>query len=119
MTNGHCSMKGIVYLVICGHCDRGEVTRSYIGETGRPAHERFMEHIRAAKNPSSYKENAVGKHFMFFHKNEKNPELEFSVVEKQSVAVKRKISEAMEIRRNKPEINDKDELSDVLKFIVH
>ena len=46
------------------------------------------------------------------------PVLKFSILDRQVVSVRRKISEAMRISTDKPTINDRAELSDIMKFIV-
>ena len=76
-----------------------------------------MEHLRAAKNPASYIDNAVGKHYQSLHPY-LEPKLEFKIVDRQKNNVKRKISEAFHIIRDKPKMNDRVELKDLIKFIV-
>ena len=68
-------------------------------------------------NPSSYQDNAIAKHYMVKHQNIK-PKLEFHIIDRQNISVKRKISEAWCIYNQKPGINDKLELNDILKFII-
>ena len=76
-----------------------------------------MEHLRAAKNPTSYAENAVGKHYSTAHSGQE-PNLEFHIIDRQKDSVKRKISEAFHIIRDKPVMNDRTELRDLIKFTV-
>ena len=40
-------------------------------ETERSLHARFMEHRRAANNPSSDPENAIGQHYLTEHLGQK------------------------------------------------
>ena len=62
IVNGNCSTKQVVYQVTCLLCkDKNNYENIYIGETDRPCHDRFSEHLRAAKSPSSYPENAKRK----------------------------------------------------------
>ena len=89
----------------------------YNGESERPLHERLMEHLRAANNPSSYSDNSVGQHYRDCHPGVE-PQLEFEILDRQTVTIRRKISEAIRILEDKPAINDRDELFNLVKFIV-
>ena len=44
-----------------------------------PCNDRFGEHTRAANNPASYPNNAIGKHYSEFHQNCKSAKLEFTI----------------------------------------
>ena len=114
IVNGNCNMSSVVYRVICILCCFKE---DYNGETGRPVHDRFSEHVRAAKNPQSYCDNAIGKHYQRCHNNIE-PVLEFHILDRQSDIVRRKISEALTIFKNKPSLNDKNELLETRKFLI-
>ena len=50
--------------------------------------------------------------------NNANNQLTFTFIDKQSNSVRRKISEALKIHKDKPSFNNKEELVDTLKFIV-
>ena len=115
ISNGYCSMRQVVYRVDCLRCS--DNTQSYVGETDRPCHHRFSDRIRADKKPLSYSENAVGKHYQYLHRG-LEPVLKFSILDQQTVSVGRKISEAMQLFTDKPTINDRAELSDIMKFVV-
>ena len=80
-------------------------------------HDRSMEHERAAANPPSYPNNAIGKHYLEHHTGQ-SPRLTYQVLDRQPDTVKRKISEAFEIMSLKPTINDKAELKSLRKFLV-
>ena len=45
-------------------------------------------------------------------------QLGFEILDRQTVTIRRKISEAIRILEDKPEINDRDELFNLVKFIV-
>ena len=113
ITNGTCDQRNLVYRVDCSLCQN-----FYEGETYRPCHDRFSEHIRAASNPSSYPNNAIGKHVVEHHVN-CVPKLTFTILDKQSSTARRKISEAILISKHEPTINVKEELLDTMKFMLH
>ena len=48
LIGSQCATKDAIYLVICDLC-----AKSYLGETERSLHARFMEHGRAANKPLS------------------------------------------------------------------
>ena len=60
---------------------------------------------------------SIGKHYARCHLNCK-PNLSFTILDKQSNSIKRKISEALKINKDKPTINERSELFETLKFIV-
>ena len=64
ITNGTCAQRNLIYRVDCKLCQD-----FYEGETYRPCHDRFSEHIRAANNPRSYPNNSIGKHYAECHLN--------------------------------------------------
>ena len=105
------SKRGVVYEIVCnlygGKCQ---------GETDRPLNNRIVEHIRAAKNPQSYPNNALGHHYNTAHPN---CQVDISVVilDIQRNTLKRKLSEALYIHRNKPSLNDKSELESIVKYL--
>ena len=108
---GGCSKRGVVYEIVCNLC--GE---KYQGETDRPLNNRIVEHIRAAKNPQSYPNNDLGHHYHSVHPN---CQVDISVVilDIQRNTLKRKLSEALYIHRNKPSLNDKSELESLVKYL--
>ena len=109
--DGGCSKRGLVYEIVCNLC--GE---KYQGETDRPLNNRIVEHIRAAKNLQSYPNNALGHHYHSVHPN---CQVDISVVilDIQRNTLKRKLSEALYIHRNKPSLNDKSELESLVKYL--
>ena len=128
IANGTCATRQVVYRVDCLLCQNGK--SFYNGETDRPCHERFAEHTRAANNPDSYSDNAIAKHFQREHrehvaetrdkkKRKTGRVLNFTIIDRQSETVRRKISEAISICKDKPTLNERDELTDVLKFVLH
>ena len=113
--NGTCNKRGVVYELVCKLCSMGNV--KYQGEADRPVYYRLQEHIRAASNPLSYPNNAMGQHYSECHHNVKLS-LEVSILDIQTHTTKRKLSEALFIHKNKPKLNDKSELESVVKFIT-
>ena len=107
-----CAQANCVYMVTCELC-RAE----YGGETGRSMHDRMMEHQRAAANPPSYPENAIGKHYLENHIDDK-PKLSYQILDRQPNPVKRKIAEAAMIFGKSPVMNDRTELPSLRKFLV-
>ena len=101
IANGTCATRQVVYRVDCLLCQNGK--SFYNGETDRPCHERFAEHTRAANNPDSYSDNAIAKHFQREHrehvaetrdkkKRKTGRVLNFTIIDRQSETVRRKIS---------------------------
>ena len=115
ITNGSCATKHVVYRVTCELCT--ESLQFYDGETDRPCHHRFMEHQRAANNPTSYQHNALAKHYSTCHKDLK-AKLRFTILDQQQTHVRRKISEAIKIYQDSPPLNNRDELVHTMKFVV-
>ena len=108
---GSWSKRGVVYEIVCNLCGG-----KYQGETDRPLNSRIVEHIRAAKNPQSYLNNALGHHYNTAHPN---CQVDISVVilDIQRNTLKRKFSEALYIHKNKPSLNDKSELESIGKYL--
>ena len=88
----------------------------YQGETDKPLNNRIVEYIRAVKNPQSYPNNALGHHYNTAHPN---CQMDISVVilDIQSNTLKRKLSEALYIHKNKPSLNDMSELESIVKYL--
>ena len=59
----------------------------------------------------------MGKHYQQHH-SDVEPVLEFHILDRQSDVVRRKISEALNIFKNKPTMNDRVELLETRKFLV-
>ena len=115
IANGTCDKRGAVYELVCRLCTTGDM--KYQGEADRPVHFRIQEHLRAASNPLSYPNNAMGQHYSKYHHNFK-PSLEVSILDIQQHTTKRKLSEAIHIHKNKPNLNDKSELENIVKYIT-
>ena len=120
ITNGTCNTQGTVYESTCNLCTARDVT--YQDEADLPIHYRLKEHIRAASNPTSYLNNAMGQHYANTHKNFNycKPNFTVSIL---NIIIKRKtqqrkLSEALYIHKTNPTLNDKSELESVMKFIV-
>ena len=117
ITNGTCAQRNVVYRVDCQLCPTSQ--QFYEGETYRPCHDRFAEHIRAANNPASYPNNAVSKHYSDCHVNCVSSKLSFTILYRQSSTARRKISEAIMISKHEPNINVREELVETMKFMLH
>lgn len=108
-----CQIRGAVYQIECSGC--GE---TYIGESGRPLKLRLDEHRRALENPASYPNEAFSKHRTLRHTVERPPSLSVKILHRHLMNVlERKVMEAMEIKRRRPEINNKEEMRDCLRLI--
>ena len=106
-----CSKRGVVYEITCNLC--GE---KYQGETDRPLNHRIKEHIRACRNPQSYHNNALGHHFLTVHPT-CQVDISVSVLDIQRNTLKRKLSEALYIYRDKQLLNEKSELENIVKYV--
>ena len=113
LVGSKCATKDAIYLVVCDLC-----AKSYLGETERSLHARFMEHRRAANNPPSDPENAIGQHYLTDHLGQQAL-LSYRLLEVQSISVRRKIVEALKIQKLKPELNDKMELKYLCKYVIN
>ena len=116
ISGGGCAIRNVVYKVTCLLCGE-DSPQIYIGETCRPLHARLMEHTRAANNPGSYVDNAIGKHYMLHHPD-CSASLSFEILDRQSSTARRKISEARRIIQDNPQMNDRSELQDLSKFLI-
>ena len=105
------SKRGAVYEITCNLC--GE---KYQSENDRPLNHRIKEHIRACRNPQSYPNNALGHHFLTVHPT-CQVDISVSVLDIQRNTLKRKLSEALYIYRDKPLLNEKSELEGIVKYV--
>ena len=78
----------------------------------------IMEHTRAGNNPASYSSNGIGTHYAMYHPTHKQCQLTFTSIDEQTNSVRRKISEAIKIHKDKLNFNNKEELVDTMKCIV-
>ena len=115
IVNGTCNKRGAVYELVCRLCTTGDM--KYQGEADRPVHFRIQEHLRVASNPLSYPNNAIGQYYSKYHHNCKLS-LEVSILDILQHTTKRKLSEAIHIHKNKPNLNDKSELENIVKYIT-
>ncbi|EYC30718.1 hypothetical protein Y032_0004g1730 [Ancylostoma ceylanicum] len=107
-------LRGTVYLVTCEGCGQ-----KYIGETSRPLYKRLDEHVRALRNPSSYPNSGFSRHRTLCHTHEHPPAIRATVLHRSvETPLERKLIEALEIKRQSPEINNKDELMDAMRLIT-
>ena len=112
--NKNCLVKNVVYKITCNLCNH-----IYIGETSRTCHDRFSEHLRYAKyfNTPSNKEQAFAVHYRISHP-QTNPNLNYDILSVQPKTCRRKIFEALFIKKFKPYINLRDELSTIDRFLI-
>ena len=114
ITNGTCNIQGAVYEITCNLCTARNIT--YQGEADSPINYRLKDHIRAASNPTSYPNNAMGQHYADMHNNCR-PVFTVSILDIKRKTHQRKLSEALYTHRTNPTLNDKSELESVVKFI--
>ena len=118
---GKCTDHNVVYEIKCGfqNC-RSSNIGLYNGETYRPVGDRFMEHYRSARNPNapSYQDKPFAKHYSTQHKECENPKIEHKILKRATTTTDRKIKEAREILRNKPDLNNRDEQADLRRYLV-
>ena len=109
-----CVVTGVVYKLCCKIC--GLV---YVGETGRSAYDRLSEHMNYAESPTSksYKEQTLAQHMVTAHTDLK-PDLEFEILCIERNTLLRKIKEAYCIRTIDPELNRKDEMDSLKKYML-
>ena len=103
MSHRQCVLKGVVYSMRCTVCDD-----LYIGETGKPARERFAEHYRDAKRRDV--RTAWGSHYIDRRESattspEFAPFHKAQILGRQSSLPSRRLLEATEIARHGPEVN--------------
>ena len=120
--NGKCTDRNVVYSITCDEteCKRQKIGQ-YNGETYRPLGDRFAEHYRSANNPTaeSYKDKPFGKHFATEHPDHVgNPKLRLQILSRASSTTDRKIKEARAILKNNPDLNDRDEQSELRKYLI-
>ena len=110
----NCLVKNIVYKITCNIC-----RKTYIGESSRTAHQRLGEHLRYAKHPltKSNCEKALAVHYIKEH-NGCDPDLSFDILTIQLNTHRRKIYEAMFIYEHQPEMNLREELKNVERFLI-
>eukprot|EP00116_Pleurobrachia_bachei_P006818 sb/3467080/ len=112
LENLDCSVRCVVYVVKCEICQD-----IYVGETYRSCHDRFSDHLRAAKKPDTYPDNAIGKHYGEDHPG-LTPLISFKILQtKLNSTLKRKVVEALFIRELKPALNNKLE-GNSIEFLV-
>ena len=111
--NNTCSIKNLVYEITCEHCDK-----RYIEETERTLHDRMLEHRCAATNPEKHPNNALAKHYISEDET-LSPLLKYRVLKSHLTSdIKRKIAEALFIRERRPELNARDEMQYISRFLV-
>ena len=92
--------------------------RAYIMRTSYDRIKRVSEHLRAANNPTAHPNNSLGAHYAEHHRGIKaNVSVEIIVIK--TNVVDRKLCEAINIYKQKPQLNEKNELESVVKYIIH
>ena len=120
--DGKCTDQNLVYDIKCGitQCNEANIGQ-YDGETLRPIDDRFLEHFRQANNPTaeSHKNKPFAKHYRECHPNHtSDPQLKLKILARASSTIDRKIKESRAILTNMPDLNGRDELSELRKFLV-
>ena len=120
--HGKCTDRNLVYSVTCdkAECKRQNIGH-YNGETYRPISDRFIEHYRSANNPTaeSYKDKPLAKHYSTKHPDHTgNPELKLRILTRAATTTDRKIKEARAILKNSPDLNDRDEQTELRKYLI-
>ena len=78
----------------------------------------MLEHRRAATNPEKHPNNALAKHYISEHETLATL-LKYRVLKSHLTSdIKRKIAEALFIRERKPELNARDEMQYISRFLV-
>ena len=120
-SKGRCTDSNVIYHM---HCEKKKCQPvnigHYDGETYRPTHYRFSEHYRAAKNPQakSYLNNPWAKHYKQHHPGCKDPKIGIEILDRATTTNERKIKEARVILKNNSDLNDKNEQTDLRRFLV-
>ena len=119
--NGKCTDKNVIYHMNCEMDACIAIQRgNYDGETLRETHDRFDEHYRQARNPTakSYADKPWAKHYHKYHPNCEEPKISIEIVGRASTTNERKIKESRVILKNNSDLNDKNEHSDIRRFLV-
>jgi hypothetical protein len=100
---GRCSDYGVTYRVTCKTCkdSRGKKV-TYIGETGKSAYLRGLDHELAAD--TLLESNAIGKHCILEHVGER-PELTMEVIKKYRTCLDRQEGESIFVRKEENEVD--------------
>ncbi|MFH4981108.1 hypothetical protein AB6A40_007817 [Gnathostoma spinigerum] len=110
---GDCCRKGVVYSIKCKTC-----SVEYIGETGRPLHVRFNEHMLSLLSPTRpcYIDKPLARHSMEKHKGKPFP---VSICMEKVVIrpIDRKLAEASLIKLRNPKLNNKSEMVETLRLL--
>ena len=79
----------------------------------------MLEHRRAATNPEKHPNNALARHYISEHET-LAPLLKYRVLKSHLTSdIKRKIAEALFIRERKPELNARDEMQYISRFLYN
>ena len=76
------------------------------------------EHLRAANNPAVHPSNSLGAHYAEHHRRIKANVL-VEIMDIKTNVVDRKLCEAINIYKQKPQLNEKNELETVVNYIIH
>ena len=118
---GRCTDQNVIYHMNCEMDDC--ISKSighYDGETLRETHDRYSEHYKQAKNPTakSYVNKPYAKHYLTHHPNCEDPKIGIEIVGRASTTNERKVKEARNILKNDCDLNDKNEQSNIRRFLV-
>ena len=103
-----CFERNVVYQMTCNECHQ-----SYIGSTIRRTHDRIKEHLSRSTCTSS-----VYKHFANSHDVENlENRISVKIVARETDPVNVLLKEAFFIRKQKPEINSREECSELTDLL--
>ncbi|EYC02764.1 hypothetical protein Y032_0098g3111 [Ancylostoma ceylanicum] len=90
-----------------------------VGERGGNTLGVLDEHLRALCNPSSYPNNSFSQHRTLCHMYEHPPAIKATMLHHSLEApLERNLLEALEVKRQSPEINNRGELMDALRLVT-
>lgn len=118
--HGNCNIEGVVYKGKCLDCEKDGKKSVYIGETGRSAYTRGVQHMNAIGNPEGHTSNAFARHIIEKHDGEET-DFKIDVVRSYKKPLERQVREGVEIFRTEADniLNSKlDHFQPVMKRIT-
>lgn len=96
--NKNCMDKNCIYKLQCTIC-----FQEYIGETGRPFHERLKEHLKSIILMDN--KSAMSEHYVKHHVEIPEEPFSYNILKKINNTTERKIAESIFIKQQQPAIN--------------
>ena len=93
-----------MYIITCSFCKQ-----HYLGSTTRRFHQSAFEYLRAAKNPASYKENALAEHYTTSHPTCHEPSLKLALLRREKHPLRLRHTKAIMIDEMQPKLNKRSE----------